>query len=254
MLLLAGPVLWQTVTFAVRFAYSHMTAALHQLYDNRAAYRLPVYSVRQAAHLTGLPAATVQTWTKSAAEPLIQKSERGKLSFLNLVELHVLAAIRQHHQVPLRRVRHAVDYVRQHANTEYPLAEQQFETDGVDLFVRALDDTLVNASRRGQVAIRELMSAYLKRIERAPDGFPLRLFPLYREAATVQAVQQAPAFIAVDPQMAFGRPFLVQGALPVDVVVSRYRGGDSIAELVAEYDLSASAVEEAIRYELGNAA
>ncbi len=185
----------------------------------------------------------------------MQKPSEAGLSFLNLIEIHVLAAIRRYHQLPLNRVRRAVGYVRQVFGTEHPLAEQPFETDGVDLFIRALDDTLINASRHGQLASRELMNAYLRRIERAPDGFPLRLFPLYRtDADTAQAVQQAPSFIVVDPKMAFGRPVLAENGVPVDVVVSRYRAGDSIRDLVEDYALSSQAVEEAIRYELGNAA
>ena len=232
-----------------------MSQRLNQMYSTREAYRLPLYTLRQAAHLTGLANATVRSWTQTADTGLIQPAAAGGLSFLNLVELHVLASIRKHHQLSLPKIRYAVQYVRRELKTEHPLAEQQFETDGADLFIRALDDTLVNASKHGQVAIRELMNAYLQRIQRAPDGFPLRLFPVYRhDVDTVQEVQQAPSFIVVDPAIAFGRPILAENSIPVDVVVGRYKAGDSISELVEDYDLSYQAVEEALRFELGNAA
>lgn len=231
-----------------------MSAALHQLYTDRAAYRLPLYTVRQAAHLAGLPLATAARWTATAAGLLVQPPGEAGLSFLNLVELHVLAAIRRHHQVPLGKVRHAVQYVRQAFGTDHPLAERQFETDGVDLFIQELDTT-INASRQGQVAIRELVAAYLRRIERDTAGFPLRLFPLYQTGVdTALEVTNAPAFIAVDPTISFGRPILASSGIPVDIVVSRYRAGDSIRELVTDYQLSETAVEEALRYELGLAA
>ncbi len=231
--------------------------SLNQLYAGREAYYLPVYSVREAARLIGISPTTVREWSRMGPRPLVdKKGPGGALSFLNLVELHVLASIRHQHQVPLERVRQALDYVRRQWGKESPLAEQQFETDGADLFVRALNDgLLINASRHGQVAIAEVMGAYLQRIERASDGFPLRLFPLYRgHADTAAEVRQAPALIAVDPAVSFGRPVLVQTNIPVDVVLSRYRAGDSISELAEDFCLPIPHIEEAIRYELGHAA
>ncbi|MEJ7658446.1 MAG: DUF433 domain-containing protein [Hymenobacter sp.] len=179
---------------------------------------------------------------------------RGGLSFLNLVELHVLAAIRRLHRVPLGKVRQAVQFVRKKVGTDYPLAEQQFETDGVDLFIRELD-VLINASQHGQVAIRELVAAYLQRIERDAAGFPRRLYPLYRaDAETAAEVSQFPMLLSVDPTISFGRPVLATSGIAVDIVVSRYRAGDSIRDLVADYNLTEAAIEEALRYELGAAA
>lgn len=79
-----------------------MSAALHHLYAERAAYQLPLYTVRQAAHLTGLPLATTAKWAEPEAHLLVRQPGATSLSFLNLVELHVLAAIRRHYQVSLR--------------------------------------------------------------------------------------------------------------------------------------------------------
>ena len=229
------------------------SSSLNQLYQEREAYRLPLYSARQVARLTGLSASTVQAWTHADDhEALVQAASPEGLSFLNLVEVHVLAAIRHQHGIPLQRVRHAVQFVRQELQAEYPLAQHQFETDGVDLFVRALEDEslLINASRRGQITIRQLVEAYLRRIERAADGFPLRLFPVY--ASNPGFVPSGlPAYIVVDPTVAFGRPVLTETYVPVDVVVDQYRAGDAVRDIAHNFNLSAPAVEEAIRYELG---
>lgn len=231
-----------------------MSNALEQLYASRAAYRLPLYTVRQAAHLVGLPLATTARWVAPQTGLLVRPEDATALSFLNLVELHVLAAIRHLYQLPLAKVRHAVQYVRREFGTDHPLAERQFETDGVDLFIRELD-VLINASRHGQVAMRELVAAYLKRVERDATGFPLRLYPLYQATAdTAAEVRRAPTLIAVDPAISFGRPMLANSGIPVDIIVSRYRAGDSIRDLMADYQLPEEAVEEALRYELGMAA
>ncbi|RFP63431.1 DUF433 domain-containing protein [Hymenobacter lapidiphilus] len=225
-----------------------------QLYQQREAYRLPLYSARQVAKLTGLAASTVQAWTRTTDlhGALVQPASPDGLSFLNLVEVHVLAAIRHQHGISLQRVRHAVQFVREELQAEHPLAQHQLETDGVDLFVRTLEDDnlLINASRRGQITIRELVEAYLRRIERAADGFPLRLFPAYASVPGF-VPDGAPAHIVVDPRVAFGRPVLTATYVPVDVVVDQYRAGDAVLDIARNFDLPAAAVEEALRYELG---
>ncbi|AMR27220.1 hypothetical protein A0257_08985 [Hymenobacter psoromatis] len=126
-----------------------MSDALQELYASQAAYRLPLYTVQQTAHLTGLPLQTTARWAAAGTGLLVRQPGKAGLSFLNLVELHVLAAIRRLHRIPLSKVRQAVQFVRRNAGTDYPLAEQQVETDGVDLFIRELD-VLSNASRHGR--------------------------------------------------------------------------------------------------------
>ena len=93
------------------------------------------------------------------------------LSFINLVELHVLAAIRRKHTVPMPKVRNAIEYLRRNTrkawDKKHPLISKQLETNGLDLFIERYGE-LVNISRDGQLAMREVMSAALQRIECGP--------------------------------------------------------------------------------------
>ncbi|MEZ5402184.1 MAG: hypothetical protein R2729_21095 [Bryobacteraceae bacterium] len=61
--------------------------------------------------------------------------EQRFLSFVNLVEAHVLAAIRRRYDVKLPQVRRALDYVRREFQVERPLIDVAFQTDRLDLFV-----------------------------------------------------------------------------------------------------------------------
>src|SRR5260370_40973680 len=81
--------------------------------------------------------------------PLIRLDDpqRQYLSFISLVEAHVLAAIRRRHGVKLPKVRTALDYVKRQFHIERPLIDQTFQTDSLDLFVERYGD-LINASRR----------------------------------------------------------------------------------------------------------
>jgi len=79
---------------------------------------LPAYTVREAAHYLLVPAPTVRYWSvgRDLWLPLIDVPAHDPvlLSFINLVELHVLASIRREHRVTVPKVREAIDWLRQH--------------------------------------------------------------------------------------------------------------------------------------------
>jgi uncharacterized protein (DUF433 family) len=211
----------------------------------------------EAAHYLNLPASTLRAWC--VGQPYSYKGEerqfraiirldgsRGNgLSFLNLVEAHVLAAMRRIHGVPLPKVRKALDYVIEYLNVTRPLANARFETDGVDLFVRRLNK-LVNVSHDGQIAMEGILKTHLRRIERDPAGVPIKLFPFTR----IQATADAPRPVEMDPRIAFGRPVLRGRGVPTAVLADRFKAGDTLGELAEDYETSTAEIEEAIRCEL----
>jgi len=146
---------------------------------------LPSYGITEAAHHLRLPTATLRSWLRGRHYPTeggrkyfkpvidLPDPELASLSFVNLVEAHVLDAIRREHRIPLPNVRSALDYVRKQFGSEHPLAEQKFETDGVNLFISRFQD-LISVSESGQLAIRELIQARLRRIEHDAAGFAIQ--------------------------------------------------------------------------------
>jgi hypothetical protein len=102
------------------------------------------------------------------------------MSFTNLIEVHVLDAIRRKHNIPLDTIRLAIKYLRDEFGSEHPLADRRLETDGLDLFVEEYG-RLIKITRAGQFAIRELLQGYLKRIERNEAGEAIRLYPFIRK-------------------------------------------------------------------------
>ena len=103
----------------------------------------PCYPISEVARYLAVPAATVRYWSvgQGSYEPLIAVSSRTPtlLSFLNLIELHVLAAIRRRHGVKMRSVRKAIQYLADRSRCElealHPLISRELETDGLDLFI-----------------------------------------------------------------------------------------------------------------------
>ena len=227
----------------------------------------PRYLVAEAAHYLNVPVSTVRYW--SVGKPVSPSEPEGEsyaplievpepdvtptlLSFVNLVELHVVAAIRRRHEVKMPNLRSAIDYLREHTSDPVerrrPLVGRELETDGLDLFVERYG-RLVNVSRAGQVVIREMLGAALERIERDTDGLPIRLYPFTRSA-----VRQTPSIIVIDPRLSAGRPVISGTGLATEIIAERYEAGESVDELAADYERGEKEIEEAIRCELRLAA
>jgi uncharacterized protein (DUF433 family) len=221
---------------------------------------LPAYAVAEAAHYLRMPEETLRSWVAgrlySAAgqskrsRPLIHLDDPQKqyLSFINLVEAHVLAAIRRRHGVRLPKVRKALDYMQRQFHVQRPLIEQAFQTDGLDLFVEHYGE-LINASRECQRAMKEIIGRYLQRIERDSKGFPIKLYPFTRDTEAEAAPASDPRVVVMNPAVSFGRPVVAGTGIPVSSIYERYRAGDSVADLAQDFRLEISAIEEAIRCE-----
>ena len=210
---------------------------------------MPAYGVPEAAHYLGIPVSTLRYWAagrSGVSQPLIEAAAPAPvaLSFINLVELHVLGAIRREHEVSLPKVRVAIQYLETQYNSRHPLASHQLETDGLDLFV-AEYGRLINISREGQVAMREVLVTSLKRIERDQAGIPIKLYPFTRND-----MRQAPKLVVIDPRLAFGRPVISGTGLATEIIAERYKAGESMEDLARDYGREKTEIEEAIRCEL----
>jgi uncharacterized protein (DUF433 family) len=221
---------------------------------------VPAYSVTEAAHYLRMPQETLRSWVVGRLYPVAGQSRRSKplihlddpkrryMSFMNLVEAHVLAAIRRRHGVKLPKVRKALDFVERHFSLERPLVDQGFQTDGLDLFVERYGE-LINASRDGQQAIKDIIGVYLKRIGRDAKGLPIKLYPFTRDTEAEAAPAADPRVVVMNPSVSFGRPVIDGTGIPVSSIYERYKAGDSHADLAQAFRLEISAIEEAIRCE-----
>jgi uncharacterized protein (DUF433 family) len=214
---------------------------------------LPLYTLADASRIVRLSPATLRSWvlgrrypTRKGArhwEPLVQIADAAKnrLSFTNLVELHVLSVLRGE-KVRVENIRGALGFIQENIGTEHPLADVPTKTDAVHVYVDFLGQ-LVNAST-AQVALRPVVERYLTRIERDERGLAQRLFPPTREGAEL-----GPMFVVIDPERHFGRPLIAGTNVETAVVAERFKAGESARDLAQDFALEESAVEEAVRFE-----
>ena len=221
---------------------------------------LPAYGFAEAAHYLRIPPATLRSWVrgrhypteigKKFFKPVIELPDPKlpSLSFLNLVEAHVLDAIRREHNIPLDKVRTALNYVKQHLGVPHPLAEQKFESDGVSLIVSRFGQ-LIAVSEAGQLAMKVMLAAHLRRIEHDTAGMAIQLYPFTRKRQPDE-----PKIIVIDPSVSFGRPTIIGTGVTTAIVAERYKAGESPDELADDYGCERRYIEEAVRCELALAA
>jgi uncharacterized protein (DUF433 family) len=213
-----------------------------------------------------IPIVTLRSWLKGrsyatkngqqAFEPLIQRPnpDLPQLSFTNLVEAHVLRTIRDGYQVKLDKVRTALDYMIQQFDTIHPLVMKRFQTDGVDLFVDEMG-RLVNASRSGQLTLRDTLKGLLTRVEWDVNGLATRFFPII-EFPSIKALPypKNDKIIFLDPSIRFGKPVIAAKGVPTNIIVELFDAGDSIEDIADEYDCTPLQIETAIYFECQNRA
>jgi uncharacterized protein (DUF433 family) len=234
-------------------------------YRGRNPREIAAYNLFEASHYLRVPENTIRNWafgysygTRSGnvarTRSLIQAADtRQRLfSFVNLVELHVISALRRDHKVQMSKIRRAIEYLEIELRSAHPLIDEEMETDGTDIFVTKYG-SLINASRDGQLAMKSLLQAHLRRIERDEQGVAIRLFPFTRtrDAGTTA---DAPKLIAIDPAVAFGRPVIVGSRVPTSEIGERFQAGESPSELATDFGRTEEEIWEAIRCEFQTAA
>lgn len=181
---------------------------------------VPNYTVTEGAHCLQLPRTTLRQWIAGRRdpgerqgwlfEPLIQPASEHPLllSFMNLVEAHVWSALRREHRVRMVQIREALKYLAQYLPSRHPLAEGRFQTDGLSVFIERYGQ-LIDIGRAGQVAIRKVLEAYLRRLDRDEAGLAARLYPF-----TSTTHLDTSKSIVIDPTIAFGRPVIASRGSP----------------------------------------
>jgi uncharacterized protein (DUF433 family) len=226
---------------------------------------VPVYSFTEAARYLRLPLSTVRAWClgqryydakraprRFAAVIDIADVKSKRLSFINLVELFVLAAIRRRYEVGLPQVRQAVAYLKRKFPTPHPLADHEFQTNGVDLFAEKFGE-LLNLAKDGQVEIGEFLRAHLKCVRRDPAGIPIKLYLVPRNPRLETTMREHGA-VVIDPRFGFGRPVIDGTGIRTDVVIERFSAGEPLEALAEDYGRPKEDIEEVLRCELPLAA
>ncbi|MGC4084755.1 MAG: DUF433 domain-containing protein [Vicinamibacterales bacterium] len=195
---------------------------------------IPLYNLTEAARWVGVPPSTLRKWmygrtypaagTVRRSEPLFQPAdpERGRLSFANIAEAHILDATRKH-RIPMADVRAAIDLVLSERRSEHPLLTGRFFRYGKRLFVEYLNEKVAAyAPNVGQRPLGDLLDRYLERIERDNKDRPIALFPMrYNESRRV----------VLDFNVSGGQPVVAGTGILVEHLRDLQKAGVSIDKI-----------------------
>lgn len=216
----------------------------------------PLYTGAEAARFLGVPTSTFSTWAKGyVRRPPRRRVVRGApiltsveappnfptVPFVGLAEGMVLAAFRKA-GVSLQHIRRAVAVLEQELGLEHALASERLYMNGAVILFDYAESTDEQLSGLTEVVSRQKVFApvveeYLKRITYAGDGW----------AERVASPTTDRALVVADPHRAFGQPIFVTGAAPVESVLGRWKAGESIVDVAADFGVPASDVEDYLR-------
>jgi uncharacterized protein (DUF433 family) len=154
----------------------------------------------------------------------------------------VLRSLRTDHGVSLEAVRQALDYAEAELNIDRLLLREDLQTGAGQLFLDRYGQ-LMNLSRSGQLAMRELFAEHLERVVWDDTRFPVRLYPFLTTAASAERP------IAIDPGIAFGRPVVLASGVSTRVISERIDAGETPADLASDYGMVEADVRKAVLYE-----
>jgi uncharacterized protein (DUF433 family) len=200
---------------------------------------LPSYQIGEAAAYARISPQTVVAWHKIEAALLAQREKRAALSYMQLIEVAVVAAFRKA-GVSLKRIRAAREYAARNLKSEYPFAEYSFKEEGKHLWldsgqIDVKPGTVLSADQGGQLAWESVIGR-LREFEYEKHGIVLRWH---------LAGPSSP--IIIDPRISFGAP-AVKG-IPTWIIRGRWNAGESDSDIAADFGLKKDEVREALKFE-----
>lgn len=168
------------------------------------------------------------------------------LSFLDLVEIRFVHAFRGY-RVSLAVIRRTAERAYDIFGRDHPFTRTRFRIDGRSIFAEVLEETgksrLLNVPS-SQYAFRQVIEPSLyASLDMSEDDDVLRWYPEYPKRQVV-----------VDPDRSFGRPIVVHGAVPTEILAQAARAEDSERRAAKLFGVPVDAVRAAIAFEASLAA
>jgi uncharacterized protein (DUF433 family) len=209
----------------------------------------PIYFFSDVDRVLRLSPGTARRWIDGYERsgrrypPVIRLEQTGDdaVTWGEFVEARLLANFRR--DVPMLRLRPAIEQLRDQFGTRYPLAHAAplLDVDGRELLLRIQAEVNLEpalhlvVARSGQLVLADPAKEFSRSAE-YDGGVIVRLRPRPNIAGVV-----------VDPERLSGEP-AVRG-VPTSAIAELFHAGDSVDQLTDWYELDRAQIEEALRFE-----
>ena len=204
---------------------------------------LPSYRIADAARYVNESPQAIANWhyRETLSGVTLPSKEHGKpLSYLQLIEVAVVSRLRQL-GLSLPNIRKARQYLAQNFNSEYPLAEYRFKTEGfhllLDLEQFEHDDEmrLIVADKGGQLAWEQIVEDRLMEFDYEYD------------LALKWHLAGRKSLVVIDPRVAFGAPTVT--GIPTWILKGRHHAGETIDDIKDDFHLDEVAIMDGLSFE-----
>lgn len=211
-----------------------------------------IYSIADIAFLLHLPKQKVRRWLNDfwnsrLAEKYKQAYSWGEgraqaTNFYTLIEFYVFYTLRES-GVSQNKIFEAHEEMAKQLKTVYPFASAKLLTDGKSILYTMEDGTTLNADKTRQIALRQIIEAFCKKIEFSGNNLAQKYYPLGKNKP-----------IVVDPHHQFGQPVIEKTNLLAETIYNMYGAGESEEFISRLYNISLNEVSAAIDLFTKNAA
>ena len=193
----------------------------------------PCYTPADAARIVDLPVSTVRRWLAPGHQgPVVRGTEATELaSFLDLVELYMVAGLRRH--VSPRVLRRAVRDAAARLGVDHPLARHAYLRDGGCLFLEQ-EGTILHLGYSGQLAFPKIIRPRAETIVFADDGLAARWYPLGAEK-----------FVVINPSIQGGVPTVDGTRIDTRTLAEAVEAEGSVAKVAQIYCIDVVKVQMA---------
>ncbi|HSS52106.1 MAG TPA: DUF433 domain-containing protein [Thermoanaerobaculia bacterium] len=217
---------------------------------------LGVYSVPEAARLTGVSSQRIRRWLQGysytsgdsarTSRPLWQRQIASQdsliLSFRDLLEVRFVDAFRRH-GVTWKTIRIAAERAAEIVHDSYPFSTRRFKTDGRSIFAEILqatgDESLLDLVK-SQYEFKSIVEPFLfEGLEFSALGIePVRWWPLGMNRRVV-----------IDPERSFGQPIVDPESVPTRILAHAFEAEKSIQAVARWYEVDPQSVRDAVDFE-----
>ena len=216
----------------------------------------PLYSYAEADRLAEVPPNTARRWVKGyrywnewgerVAQPPVTTGRyaepQNAVSFFDLIGIKAIDGLRQT-GFGLPTIRKVVSYCQDELGVEYPLVTYRFKVDRRQIFVEEGEGQLLNVlGYRGMRAWEDILDPFLESVDYHHE-FARRWWPRGRQLRVV-----------VDPDYGFGLPVIADTSIRTEIIAERYKVGETLEEIAADFAVEVPQIKDALQYELPNAA
>jgi uncharacterized protein (DUF433 family) len=222
---------------------------------NSVYFNTGIYSVRDAARLTGVSTGRIRRWLlgyqyhsrkKAYTSPPLWQGQWKPiekslaLGFLDLIEILFVEAFLKAgiSWITLREARERAEKM---FGVSHPFCTNRFVTDGREIFAelhRATGEpSLLEIIGRQQV-FAQIVTPFLRELEFVEGGGLVRWWPLGESRGVV-----------LDPTRNFGRPIVSRRGVPTELLAAAAKAAGSTEEVARWYEMPEAEIADAIEFE-----